>query len=277
MPWQVVDRIVNGNVIDVRGAGLVRLAGIDDAGELSRAFLAGLITSHAVRVTPTAYSSGGMTEAFVYVPDGRCVNVEMLRSGYARVRITPGFERSSEFLGLQDDAKRLKRGLWAPPQPAASSAAEVAPTSFEPRLRRVFLAAGGGASMDSDARDWSGELDAGLFATPAVGFYMSAGYIRDVGDASTAAPDRAWRGSAGMMLASPARAALRPYVRAGGGYMRIETRLDSAREKRDQPFWEAAGGVIVTGGRVHTDIGYAYMRVDGLPVARVFGLFGIRF
>ena len=277
MPWQVVDRIVSGNVIDVRGAGLVRLAGIEDDGEIARAFLAGLISSQAVRVVASAYSSAGMTEAFVYVPDGRCVNVEMLRFGYARARITPNFERRAEFLGLQQDAQRLGRGLWAPAAPAVSAPAAAPGPAFQSRTRRGHAAIGGGAGLDGDRRDWIAMFEAGVFPSRAVGLYLSAGYIRDLGDASTAGADRAWHGGGGMILTLPAESWLRPYARAGGGYMRIETRPAGEIAKRDRPFWEAGAGLIISRGPVHTDIGYVYARVDGHPVSRAFGLFGIRF
>ena len=262
MPWQVVDRVVSGNIIDVRGAGFVRLAGIDDSGDSARAFLSGILSSQAVRVLASTYSSDGMTEGFVFTADGRCVNVEMLRYGYARVRITPGFEREAEFRGLQADAQRLQRGLWAPPPPPPP-----APPSARRRdvdddnaaaMKRFHISAGGGSTTDG-RREWSAMADAGVRATRALGLYISAGH----------AGSQTMHGSAGIRLTSPARFPIVPYVRAGGGYMRID--------RSDRPFWEAGGGVLVLSGPLQVDLGYTFARARREDVTRVFGLLGLRF
>ena len=263
MPWQVVERLISGSVIDVRGVGLVRLAGVDDFGEPSRAFLAGLISSQAVRVLATAHSESGLTHALVYVPDGRCVNVEMLRSGYARVRVEPGFDRLEEFRGLQADAKRLQRGMWAPAPvaPAASPASR----RVSPALRRFHFAAGGGSTLENGAQDWVGSVETGALIAQALGVYASGGYLK---------ADRVWHGGAGLRLIAPISTALRPYVRAGGGYMRFES---PGVARRDEPFWEAGGGLLITGGPVMIDAGYTFARAGRPEIARVFRLFGFRF
>lgn len=266
MPWEIVDGIVAGNVIEVRRLGLVRLAGVDDGGELARAFLAGILSTQAVRVIATTHSSNGMTEAFVYTPDGRCVNTEMLRLGYARVRLTPGFERLAEFTGLQEDAQRLKRGLWAD-SPAANT---LPAQSAQQWAQRFHVAAGGGVTAGSES-DWIAAGEFGVAMTRAVGVYLSGGHIRDIGDA------RGSRGShagGGLRITAPARVPLRPYLRGGGGYLRIERDGDLSR---DRPFWEAGAGILIEAGRAHVDAGYTFARVDGLDITRVFGLLGIRF
>lgn len=269
MPWEVVDRIVAGNVIDVRRLGLVRLAGVDDGGELSRAFLAGILSTQAVRVIATTHSSNGMTEAFVYTPDGRCVNTEMLRLGYARVRAAPGFDRLAEFTGLQQDAQRLKRGLWAD-APAAGAGAPPAVTAPPPSTRRFHLAAGGGATAGGGS-DWIAGGEIGVAVTRAAGLYLSGGYINDLGDADASHASHA---GAGIRITAPARVPVRPYVRGGGGYMRIES---GGTVRRDRPFWEAGAGILIEARRAHLDVGYTFARVDGIDVTRAFGLLGIRF
>ncbi len=51
--------------------------------------------------------------AYVHLADGRCVNAELLRGGYAYVRRTKeGFARQGEFLAIQREAIRARRGLW---------------------------------------------------------------------------------------------------------------------------------------------------------------------
>lgn len=265
MPWQVVERLISGSVIDVRGVGLVRLAGVEDFGEPSRAFLAGLISGQAVRVLATSHSENGLTHALVYVPDGRCVNVELLRSGYARVRVEPGFDRVEEFRGLQADAQRLQRGMWAPAPPPVSPAASPVARRASPGMRRFHFAAGGGSTTETGARDWTGSVETGALLAQALGLYVSGGYLK---------ADRAWHGSAGLRLIAPLSPAIRPYVRAGGGYMRFESPGDA---RRDEPFWEAGGGLVIAGGPVVLDAGYTFARAGRTDITRVFGLLGVRF
>lgn len=277
MPWQPVDHIVTAGVLDVRGAGLVRLAGIEEGGELSRAFLAGLISSRAVHVVPTAQSSG-LTEALVYTPDGRCVNAEMIRFGYARARATPGFDRAAEFRGLEEDARRLKRGMWSEPAPAAAPATAAAPQAGGPRrvasFRRFYIGAGGGAVI-GDVRDWLASVEIGAAFGPALGVYLAAGHLHDLGDTRVDGAERAWHAGAGLRLTIPVALPIRPYVKGGGGYMRILS--DDGAPRRDEPFWEAGAGLITAAGPVHLDAGYTFARVAGTDVARVAGVIGIRF
>jgi len=55
----------------------------------------------------------GRLLAYVHLADGRCANVELLRGGYAFVRRSQeGFARLDEFLGIQREAIRARRGLW---------------------------------------------------------------------------------------------------------------------------------------------------------------------
>jgi endonuclease YncB( thermonuclease family) len=276
MPWQAVDHIVTAAVLDVRGAGLVRLAGIEEGGELSRAFLAGLISSRAVHVVPTAQSTG-LTEALVYTPDGRCVNAEMIRFGYARARATPGFDRAAEFRGLEEDARRLKRGLWSEPAavtPPVLTAGALAAPRGAPRLRRVYIGAGGGAVI-GDVRDWLASVEIGASLGPAFGVYIAAGHLHDLGDTRADGAERVWHGSTGLRLTMPVALPIRPYVKGGGGYMRI--RSDAGAPTRDEPFWEAGAGLITAAGPVHFDAGYTFARVADADLVRVAAMIGIRF
>ncbi len=55
----------------------------------------------------------GRLLAYVFLPDGRCVNSEMLMHGCAMVfRSSNGFDRFEEFLAYQMQAMRTRRGLW---------------------------------------------------------------------------------------------------------------------------------------------------------------------
>lgn len=275
MPWQAVDHIVTAAVIDVRGVGIVRLAGVEEGGEVSRAFLAGLISSRAVHVVPSAHSTG-LTEALVYTPDGRCVNAEMIRFGYARARNTPGFDRAAEFRGLEEDARRLKRGLWGAPAQAAAVSQAARPRRDAP-FRRFHIGVGGGVVMEGE-RDWVAAAEAGVAISSALGLYVSAGHLHDLGDVRTAGAERAWHGGGGVRLTLPVPLAIRPYLKGGGGYMRIvPDGPGDGVPKRDEPFWEAGAGLIIAAGPVHFDAGYTFARVAGTDVARITGVLGIRF
>jgi micrococcal nuclease len=55
----------------------------------------------------------GRLLAYVFSPEGKCVNEEMLRAGYAFVfKISKGFERFKSFLSIQRGAMRNRRGMW---------------------------------------------------------------------------------------------------------------------------------------------------------------------
>lgn len=56
----------------------------------------------------------GRLLAYVFLPDGRCVNAEMLRGGYAYFyRTAEGFSKLDEFLTLQREAIQAGRGMWS--------------------------------------------------------------------------------------------------------------------------------------------------------------------
>jgi micrococcal nuclease len=57
--------------------------------------------------------SYGRLLAYVFTPDGKCVNAEMMRAGYACVlRFSEPFSRLKELLDLQREAIRNRRGMW---------------------------------------------------------------------------------------------------------------------------------------------------------------------
>jgi micrococcal nuclease len=55
----------------------------------------------------------GRLLAYVYLPDGTCINATMLRTGLAWVfRSGEGFDKFPEYLGYQRDALHQRRGMW---------------------------------------------------------------------------------------------------------------------------------------------------------------------
>ncbi len=66
-----------------------------------------------LRYDRTAIDVHGRWLAYVFLPDGRCVNAELVAQGCALVfRSAEGFSKLDELLSLQRDAMRNQRGLW---------------------------------------------------------------------------------------------------------------------------------------------------------------------
>ena len=53
------------------------------------------------------------TLAYVFLPDGRLANVEIIRAGYAETYRRFEYKRKTEFFAAERDAKAAKRGMWA--------------------------------------------------------------------------------------------------------------------------------------------------------------------
>ncbi len=55
---------------------------------------------------------------YVYLPDGRLVEAEIIKQGYGFAYTSFPFTKSDEFLAYQKDAREQNRGLWSSCQPA---------------------------------------------------------------------------------------------------------------------------------------------------------------
>lgn len=55
---------------------------------------------------------------YVYLPDGRLVEAELIKQGYGFAYTSFPFSKSDEFLGYQRVAREQNRGLWGSCQPA---------------------------------------------------------------------------------------------------------------------------------------------------------------
>lgn len=49
---------------------------------------------------------------YIYLPDGRLVNAEIIKQGYGFAYTGFPFTKSDEFLGYQKEAREANRGLW---------------------------------------------------------------------------------------------------------------------------------------------------------------------
>ena len=127
----VVDEVVDGDTLVVRVAGeaaTVRLIGIDAPershpslgkeflADDSAAFLSSLCLGKGVRMEADAEETDKYDRRLRYVflpePDGRFLNIEMLRAGMARAYTRFPFSRRDEFAAAEGLARGKGAGLW---------------------------------------------------------------------------------------------------------------------------------------------------------------------
>jgi endonuclease YncB( thermonuclease family) len=100
----------------------VRLHGVDAPearqpfGTVARKALADLIAEKVVSVEEVDRDRYGRVVGRVTI-GGKLVNAEMVRSGLAWRYVT--YDKRNEFGGLEDEARRHRRGLWADAHPVA--------------------------------------------------------------------------------------------------------------------------------------------------------------
>ena len=123
-------RVVDGDTVMVRDHDnrllRVRLIGIDAPesvrpdwpveyfGKEAAAFTQALAEGKAVRLKfdYQRYDKYDRLLAYVYLPDGRMLNEEILKEGYAHALTRFPFRYLDKFRRLERKARRKKRGLW---------------------------------------------------------------------------------------------------------------------------------------------------------------------
>lgn len=248
--WVAVRRVTSGTTVEL-ATGPVRLAGVESIADdaVGRAFLAGLLGRGAVRVQVVV--DGQPPGVLLDLPDGRSVNSEILRLGYARATDeAERFRQLGEFRGMEQDARRVRRGLWAAPsEPSAGGAAPGRPgqPARAPDPWGGYAIGRGGLAFGSSARSWLAGVEVAGFVHSNVALYASAGRIADLTpkdvDESLAdleallefATGDTWGfeaispglfGTAGAKMVFAAGNAVQPYVQAGAGFIRIKTRIE---------------------------------------------------
>ena len=122
-----ITRVIDGDTILLNTGETVRLIGID-APELhhpelpvqrfakeAKEFLALIAEGFECRLEfepQIKRDSYGRLLAYVFV-DGRCLNEEMIRYGYAYVYTRFPYKRINDFLRLEKQARKAQRGLWS--------------------------------------------------------------------------------------------------------------------------------------------------------------------
>ena len=134
-----VAEVPDGSTIRLADGTMVRLAGIDvpprpltlaaaapwPLSEAARLGLRHLVEGATVALAPTSDSPDryGRRHAFVFLPDGRSVENEMVAAGLARARWLPGDDVCfRELLAGESQARDAGIGLWASPETAVLKA-----------------------------------------------------------------------------------------------------------------------------------------------------------
>lgn len=124
---QLVERVIDGDTIVVRGVGRVRLIGVDTPetvdprraveffGREASAFTKRLLEGQRVRLEYDRERTDryGRTLAYVYLHDGTFANAEIVRRGYGHAYTRFPFRHLDRFRRLEREAREAGRGLWA--------------------------------------------------------------------------------------------------------------------------------------------------------------------
>ena len=116
-----VRAVVDGDTIDVAGAGRIQLAGIrapriaratgegEPFAREARERLEGILTHRFVRLE---FPPGGSRSAYVLLEDGTFVNALLVREGLARQTGRPAGTRGEDLRRAQEVAQAARRGIW---------------------------------------------------------------------------------------------------------------------------------------------------------------------
>ena len=118
--------VTDGDTIKVLHANhseTVRLLGVDAPekrqayGDRARRFTADLVFDRTVTVRTSGRDRNGRLLGEVVLPDGRSLNQELVRAGYAWwFRM---YSRDGRLARLEEEARQDRRGLWADAAPQA--------------------------------------------------------------------------------------------------------------------------------------------------------------
>ena len=142
-PTYIVERVIDGDTVVLAGLGTVRLIGVDTPetvdprkpvqryGMESAAFLKQLVQGRSVRVEYDRQRSDkyGRTLAYLYLPDGLFVNLEIVRQGFGHAYVNYPFVYMEKFRDAEREARDSSRGLWAEGEAAIPIKAATEPVS----------------------------------------------------------------------------------------------------------------------------------------------------
>jgi micrococcal nuclease len=94
---------------------------VREYGEKAQAFNAALVEGKEIEIEwgPRIRDQYGELIGYVFLPDGRLVNEEMLKAGWAKTRLRPpNLQYAERFRKAQNQAKRDKLGQWEKEPPS---------------------------------------------------------------------------------------------------------------------------------------------------------------
>ena len=123
----LVMKVVDGDTLKLSDGRTVRLIGVDTPetvhptkpvqyfGKEASAFTKRLAEGKTVTLEydQQKIDKYGRTLAYVYLPDGRMVNAEIIKQGYGFAYVKYPFQRMEEFRTYEREAREAGKGLWA--------------------------------------------------------------------------------------------------------------------------------------------------------------------
>ncbi|MEJ8757420.1 thermonuclease family protein [Pontibacter sp. H259] len=107
----------NGQTIKVRLYGVDSPEKTQDFGQRAKQFTSDLAFGKTVRLIEHNKDRYGRTVGTIILPDGRNLNEELVKNGFAWHY--KDYSKDIKLANLEADARRYKRGLWADPNPVA--------------------------------------------------------------------------------------------------------------------------------------------------------------
>ena len=127
--WRKVTRVIDGDTIVLDGDERIRLIGVDTPetvhpqkpveyfGKEASAFTRRMVEGDRVRLE---YGQGGSREdrygrtlAYVYLEDGRLLNLEIIEGGFGHAYTRFPFSKMEEFWAAERNARETGKGLWS--------------------------------------------------------------------------------------------------------------------------------------------------------------------
>ncbi len=110
-----MDLLRNGQVIKVRLYGIDSPEKNQDFGQRAKQYASDLAFGKYVQLIAHNTDRYGRTVGSIILPDGRNLNEEMVRAGFAWHY--KEYSKDQNLANLETDARRFKRGLWKDPNP----------------------------------------------------------------------------------------------------------------------------------------------------------------
>jgi micrococcal nuclease len=127
-----VKRVVDGDTLLLVGHERVRLIGVDAPeiahrdhpeddpfGREAKAFTRSLVEGQSITLSfdpaDGSLDRYGRTLAYVTLPDGRLLNLEIIRAGWAKAYRGFHYLRKRDFLAAEREARSARKGLWGLP------------------------------------------------------------------------------------------------------------------------------------------------------------------